>query len=514
MFELADYVQVFSFNGVIRKFEVYQSSRSAAGGGDSRDFVLLEDLGDHFDVSGVRFIRADGVSLALMRDSNLQRLVPERLPASKGSIIYIVANDEAPSHRSSPASPHSPPLTPAALRASPIPAQGMATSSPPPPIPGRRLSRTHHPHGSASSSPIPGAPDPNAFANRDINNDGNNHFQTDTSEGYRSKAYEQPSPVPLNSQLPDWVYTFHNDTQQQQQQQGQQPQRPLPYGDGRRRHSIKSAPYMLPNDLTETERLEAQHYMAQFCFQGNYNVRLDHNAPLKILDVATGTGVWALEMAREFPKAELFGVDISPIYPNSELSANPGTVVPPNCHFQLCNVLDGLPFPDNFFDFIYMRLVVYAFSPAQRKQVNLDLMRVLKPLGHIQLVESDGIVYNAGSTTEMVNALSIETAKKRSVDPTEVQRLKPGLRRVGFTQVRSFCIALPVGGWGGIIGQLSQQNMHGLAKIWLRGELGRKTEDECKSTLEEMDRECELLRSFYRVWLVTGQKPDGWVALP
>ena len=82
MFELADYVQAFSYNGIIRKFEVYRLAlnagvvspgSAAGGGGDSRDFVLLEDLGNHFDVLVVRFIRADGVSLAFMRDSNLRR---------------------------------------------------------------------------------------------------------------------------------------------------------------------------------------------------------------------------------------------------------------------------------------------------------------------------------------------------------------------------------------------------------------------------------------------------------
>ena len=131
--------------------------------------------------------------------------------------------------------------------------------------------------------------------------------------------------------------------------------------DGRTRHTVESAPYMLPNDLTESDRLDAQHYLVRFVFKGNYNVKLDSEAPLKILDVATGTGVWALEMAHEFPKAEVYGVDISSIFPTE--------IKPSNCHFQLCNILDGLPFPDNTFDFIYQRLLVYALTPAQRKQV-------------------------------------------------------------------------------------------------------------------------------------------------
>ncbi|CAO3573013.1 unnamed protein product [Mortierella alpina] len=317
-------------------------------------------------------------------------------------------------------------------------------------------------------------------------------FSSRSSSRSDSFSSDQPSPLTVNTKLPDWVYTFHDQQSKQQ------------YEDGRTRHTVESAPYMLPNDLTESDRLDAQHYIVRYCFQGNYNVKLDRTAQLKILDVATGTGVWALEMAQEFPTAEVHGVDISPMYPTAKTSDKP---IPSNCHFRLCNVLDGLPYPDNYFDFVYQRLLVYAFTPAQRKQVNVELLRVLKPSGYVQLVESDGLIYNPGPTTATVNALSLDTPRKKSVDPTDVQRLKPGLKRAGFAHVNSFCIALPVGDWGGLLGQLSRQNMHGLATIWLRGELGRQTLEECEGTLAEMDKECEQLQSFYRVWLVVGQKP-------
>ncbi|KAF9582930.1 hypothetical protein BGW38_010569 [Lunasporangiospora selenospora] len=269
--------------------------------------------------------------------------------------------------------------------------------------------------------------------------------------------------------------------------------------DGRTRHTVESAPYMLPNDLTESDRLDAQHYLVRFVFKGNYNVKLDTDGPLRILDVATGTGVWALEMAHELPNAEIHGVDISPIFP--------AEIKPKNVHFQLCNILDGLPFPDNHFDFIYQRLLVYALSPDQRRQVNRELLRILKPGGHIQLVESDGIVYSPGVETERVNQLSLETSLRHGVDPREVQRMKPGLKHAGFVNVNSFHIALPVGEWGSKAGLLSRQNMHGLATIWLKGEIGRMTQEECDVVLAKTDREVEENHSYYKVWLVVGTKP-------
>lgn len=54
------------------KLEVFRPSPGS--GGEGRDFVLLEDLGDHFDVSNVHFVRENGVSLTFMRGRNLMRL--------------------------------------------------------------------------------------------------------------------------------------------------------------------------------------------------------------------------------------------------------------------------------------------------------------------------------------------------------------------------------------------------------------------------------------------------------
>jgi methylase of polypeptide subunit release factors len=44
-----------------------------------------------------------------------------------------------------------------------------------------------------------------------------------------------------------------------------------------------------------------------------------HESPLdqphRILDIGTGTGIWAIEMADQYPMAEVIGTDLSPIQP-------------------------------------------------------------------------------------------------------------------------------------------------------------------------------------------------------
>lgn len=80
--------------------------------------------------------------------------------------------------------------------------------------------------------------------------------------------------------------------------------------------------------------------------------------PPRVLDIACGNGTWILEMATEFPESQFYGIDIATSYPN--------TVKPPNAFFNQCDVLqpNGLPFPDNHFDYIHMRQVYTCFSES------------------------------------------------------------------------------------------------------------------------------------------------------
>lgn len=62
----------------------------------------------------------------------------------------------------------------------------------------------------------------------------------------------------------------------------------------RRYHSYKDG-YLLPNDDTERERLDLTHHL--FCLTLDGDLCLTKlNNPERILDVGTGTGIWAIEM--------------------------------------------------------------------------------------------------------------------------------------------------------------------------------------------------------------------------
>ncbi|KAF5864000.1 hypothetical protein ETB97_008935 [Aspergillus alliaceus] len=115
------------------------------------------------------------------------------------------------------------------------------------------------------------------------------------------------------------------------------------YENGRTYHSYRPGAYILPNDEREQERLDLLHHVFRLCLDGRL-CRTELTNPQKILDVGTGTGIWAIEVADDYPSAEVVGVDLSPIQPGW---------VAPNLRFFIDDVSQEWTFPSNSFDFIH-----------------------------------------------------------------------------------------------------------------------------------------------------------------
>jgi len=87
--------------------------------------------------------------------------------------------------------------------------------------------------------------------------------------------------------------------------------------------------YLYPNDASEQARLDYQNdiimgkilegrlHLAPFSLQ---------RPPKRVLDVATGTGDWVIQMGDRYPTSYVEGIDLSPIQPQS---------VPPNVRFYV-----------------------------------------------------------------------------------------------------------------------------------------------------------------------------------
>lgn len=234
------------------------------------------------------------------------------------------------------------------------------------------------------------------------------------------------------------------------------PQRDMPPEDpfqwvGERRH-IKNAPYVLPSDLQEINRLDFQHFMLRYALQGNYLAPIQN--PRMILDVGCGTGRWAIEMARQFPAAQVVGLDlVSQINHEQDL--------PPNLIFQQGNLLEGLPFTQDTFDFVHMRLLLFAIPLERWPGVIRELTRVTRPGGWFETIETGPQRHCGVAMDQIVNWITL-ASNKRGIDPMFGPQVAELLRTGGLGQVGARQIALPIGKTGGRLGMMVQTDVLGV----------------------------------------------------
>ncbi|HET9112095.1 MAG TPA: methyltransferase domain-containing protein [Ktedonobacterales bacterium] len=224
--------------------------------------------------------------------------------------------------------------------------------------------------------------------------------------------------------------------------------------DDRRR--LVDAPYVLPSDDKEINRLDFQHYMLRYTLRGNYAAPIQH--PMSILDVGSGTARWAHEMARLFPDTNVIGTDIAPPNPDA---APQGEAAPDNYAFIQGNILEGLPFPDGAFDFTHMRLLLFAIPEARWPDVARELMRVTRPGGWIEMVET-GPQQNGGPAMDQIVAWVTQASLRRGVNPLVGPRISEFLHGAGAVNIATRNIALPVGAYGGRVGRLAETDVMGV----------------------------------------------------
>ncbi|CAI2176681.1 11493_t:CDS:2 [Funneliformis geosporum] len=146
--------------------------------------------------------------------------------------------------------------------------------------------------------------------------------------------------------------------------------------------AIQSGRY-LSSDVDYVGNLHAFHFIKKHLFQSNFSSPIKERliqGGCKILDVACGSGTWLLDMSTNYENSHFVGLDFQAIYPQE--------IKPPNLNFIEADILDGLPFPDNEFDFVHQDTMISVLQKNQWEFVLPELVRVTKPGGYIELTET------------------------------------------------------------------------------------------------------------------------------
>ncbi|KAH6630977.1 S-adenosyl-L-methionine-dependent methyltransferase [Chaetomium sp. MPI-SDFR-AT-0129] len=285
---------------------------------------------------------------------------------------------------------------------------------------------------------------------------------------------------------------------------------------GRTYHSYRAGSYLYPNDDTENNRAEEQYMIMKEAMDGRLHLApfSRTNPPRKVLDIATGTGLWAIEMGDLYPEAEIIGTDLSPIQPG---------FVPPNVHFFVEDSSEDWCYPPEF-DFIHTRVTIGCWSDM-KKQILQRAFDHLRPGGWFESQEIPvGIDCDDGTLTDnygwarwVREFRAGSRIANRQVD--NGPQIKEWMREIGFVDVHEVLIKIPINGWPKNL-RLKQLGMM-WQRILLEGVSGfslRTFNRSLNRTVEEIEvllvdvRKSLLDRSvhaYHRLYVVCGRKPEA-----
>ncbi|TVY46435.1 Secondary metabolism regulator [Lachnellula occidentalis] len=111
----------------------------------------------------------------------------------------------------------------------------------------------------------------------------------------------------------------------------------------------------MPIDEEELDRIDLKHRLYTMLLGEKLFLAPIQPNPQRILDLGTGSGIWAIDMADAYTSAEVLGVDLAPIQPQW---------VPSNCRFEIDDVEEPWTYGRTF-DFIHARDFLFSILDWQ-----------------------------------------------------------------------------------------------------------------------------------------------------
>ena len=181
-----------------------------------------------------------------------------------------------------------------------------------------------------------------------------------------------------------------------------------------------------------------------------------------ILDIGTGQGNWAVDVAQEFPSLTVRGVDLYP---------PPQKWVPPNCIFEVDDITKEWNWKERF-DLIHIRQLLAALTPTQIDELYKQAYDNMVPGGWIEQVEFSVDIksMNNAMPKDSITAGLYEMFKEvcdNAGVPIDIEKTMRGsIEKAGFENVKEIEYKAPIGSWpkhkvykdAGIMNMMSWKN--------------------------------------------------------
>ncbi|KAG6165979.1 hypothetical protein E4U51_003990 [Claviceps purpurea] len=283
---------------------------------------------------------------------------------------------------------------------------------------------------------------------------------------------------------------------------------------GRTYHSDKfTTNYFIPNDDQQLETEEICHHGLTILLDDQlFLAPLEKDKIHRVLDVGTGSGIWAIEFADQFPHASVIGTDLSPCQPQW---------VPPNLCFEIDDATLEWTWDANHFDFIHMRYIVGGIEDWTA--LFKEAYRCCAPGGWVESLEYEPEFCSDDGSIELEPVLAsygelFREASKILKRPLFVkEKLPRALDEAGFIDKRVVQYKVPIGPWakdrrlaeaGRFARETLEHDIEGYTQmLW---QSAQKPEDEYHAWLASMRKAIRnsKVHSYIVVQLVYGRKPE------
>ncbi|KAF2177731.1 S-adenosyl-L-methionine-dependent methyltransferase [Zopfia rhizophila CBS 207.26] len=228
-----------------------------------------------------------------------------------------------------------------------------------------------------------------------------------------------------------------------------------------RKYQALREDYWGPSDGQQFESMEMILSHLMFLIHDHSQPQPLFRSPIKepqnILDLGTGKGDWAIDVADEFPSAIVHGVDLFP---------PPSPWVPPNCFLEVEDILQRWSWRQKF-DLIHLRLLFGAFTDPEWEHLYEECFAHIEPGGWIEQVEADVRVLCDDDTlpadSNMASwgpeFLSCGERSGRKLDTIDTFATR--IEKAGFVDIHEQDYKFPVGPWakGKVYKELGRANL-------------------------------------------------------